>query len=149
MKIRRKDKRILGLIGATAYMTGFGLFLFSRFIRVASSVGEQRHPMEYGFRLSHTALTYLVVLGLGYLIKGHVVPGLKSKTRRRFISGLGVLSALGILIVTALALLYGGEGRTTEILNEVHTYLGLALPLGLVAHIYGHLRAEKRRAESP
>jgi hypothetical protein len=82
MKMKPREKQSLGGFWALAYLSGGVLFVFTRWIRVSSVVGEQHHPSESWIRVLHSLTTYLGVLGVGYVIKGHAIPGLKSKTRK-------------------------------------------------------------------
>ena len=72
MKITRPEKLTFGAIGTITYLSGLTLFILSWWVRVPSPIGEQHHPLEEIIRITHSSLTYIIVLTMGYLIKGHV-----------------------------------------------------------------------------
>ena len=135
MKMRRKEKRVFGGIGAFAYCSGIVLFILSHWIRVSTPIGEQHHPLENPARLLHSAMMYCVILSLGYLIKSHIIPGLKSKKKQRVKSGLTILFFFILLISTALGMLYIGESEWLSTIAWVHALVGLSVPLMICAHI--------------
>lgn len=143
MKLRKQDKRVLGAVFLLTYLSGTTLFILSRWIRVASTVGEQHHPMEQWVRISHTALTYAIILALGYMLRDHVLPGLRSKRRLR--SGVLVLSVFLFLTATALGILYSGDSAWNQLMVQGHSWIGIALPLLLFLHISKRV-ADKKKA---
>jgi hypothetical protein len=114
----------------------------SRWIRISSSVGQQHHPVEPWVRISHTASALVILMGLGYMLRAHVLPGLKLKERIK--SGLGVLSVFGVLTVTALGILYSGESGWNGFMTQVHDWIGLGTPALLLFHAWK--RTQPRRA---
>ncbi len=147
MKLRGEERRGLGGTFALAYVSGVALYVLGRWVRVASAVGEQHHPAEYWTRVFHSASTYIVVIAFGYMLKGHVLPGLKAK--RKMPSGIGLLGALTALIATAICILYAGENRWAPLLVQVHVVLGLVMPGMIFLHAAKRLGAknEKRPKE--
>ncbi len=130
MKIRKKEKHVLGWIALWTYFSGAALFIFSRYLRITSPVGEQHHPLEYWTRVFHTGLTYFVILGIGYMIKGHVLPSLKAKAKPKLFSGSGNLIILFVLTASALGTLYTSE----SLWGAIHTYLGFLSPVVILFH---------------
>lgn len=133
MKWRAKEKRFLGGLGGLTYVSGATLFIFSHWVRVDSAVGEQHHPLEHWLRFGHSTLTYLLIFGTGYLLKAHVLPGLKSKTQLR--SGVSILAAICLLWLSALAILYTGDGDWNSRVAWVHGLFGLLFPVMIVVHL--------------
>ena len=51
-------------------------------------------------------------------------------------SGAGLLAVFGILIATGYGLYYAGGDKLREWISFVHLWVGMALPLLIVAHIW-------------
>ena len=136
MKIRSKDKKILGTILGLAYGSGATLYFLSRFIRVQTEVGEQHHASEHWVRGIHSFLTYAVILGLGYLVKSHVVPGIKARARRGRKSGQFLLGVFAVMVLAALGILYFADLDWQNRAAQIHAYLGLSIPAWIAAHIW-------------
>jgi len=134
MKIKNKERWALGGIGLLAYGSGLVLFILSRWIRVTTIVGEQHLPMERWIRVGHSTLTYFVVLAVGYLVKSHILPGLKQRKKR--ISGISILFLFGTLLGTALITLYAGEGEWVASVALIHALIGILSPLLLLGHLF-------------
>ena len=134
MKLRRNEKQSFLIVGLLAYITGVLLFALSKWVRVTTAVGEQHHPVELWVRYAHTLVTYLVVMAFGYLLSVHVIPGLRSKVRKKVLSGLGNCFFFFTLTFTAVAILYGSEGTWTTSVSWIHSIVGLSCPLFIFAH---------------
>jgi len=115
------------------FFSGLFWWIFENWIRVKGMLGDEHHPSQIWFIRIHTAFAFILLLGLGYLIKVHIEPGLKKKEKRR--SGLSMSAVFSILIITALPILYATEGPLRSSSSFIHTYLGLALPLFLGIHL--------------
>jgi hypothetical protein len=124
MKLRKKEKTAVNWLLLPFYLSGVLLLVFSRWIRVESGIGELHHPTEQWVRVTHSVLSYAALLLLGYLVKAHVLPGLKARKRLR--SGVSMLAVFGILGGTALGILYSGEGTLNTVMIQVHDWLGVA-----------------------
>ncbi len=136
MKLRAVEKRTLAGIWTVTYVTGATLFVLSRWVRVASIVGEQHHPLEYWVRVMHATLTYAVLLAIGYLINRHVVPGLRTKARRKAPTGLSILGLFAALAGSALVMLYAGEHDWRNYVTLAHAVLGLSSPVLIYLHVF-------------
>jgi uncharacterized membrane protein len=124
MKIRKREKRATGAVYLLAYISGTALFVLSHWVRVNTAVGPEHHPVEQWVRILHATATYFLVMALGFLLKGHVMPGLKGK--RRIPSGL-VVFALGLIMIgTALGVMYSGESEGPRLIAWIHSLLGLS-----------------------
>jgi len=134
MKLRGQEKIVLGGLAALAYGTGAVLFVLGRYVRVATAVGEQHHPAEGWSRMLHSAVAYAAVVAFGYLLRGHVLPGLRSGKKQRMRSGLANVVLFGVLVLTALVTLYGGESEWTAFAALSHGLVGLALPGFIAVH---------------
>ena len=135
MKLRKKEKRIFGFIGLVGILSGVVLYIFAQFIRVTTQIGEERHPAEHGLRIFHTLATYFLVLILGYLVKSHILPGLRSRKRRRRISGIFTVFLAGFLVLSSLVTLYGGDDSRAVLITKLHVYVGLSIPIILLFHM--------------
>ena len=135
MKMKGGEKRILGFVFIVAYLSGVTLYLLNGFVRVQTTVGEQHHSSEHLVRFIHAALTYAVVLCLGFVLKSHVLPGLKARSNKGKKSGLILLICFGTMVVTALGILYLGETEWRSWVSFTHSYLGLSLSIFLFIHL--------------
>jgi hypothetical protein len=97
-----------------------------------SAIGPQHHPAEFWVRVLHFTGGYAAVLALGYLIPRHIRPGLRGEKRKT--SGVSLLSLASVLGVTAIAILYSGDGPVGAWSAQVHDYLGLAAPILFLFH---------------
>ena len=145
MKIPKNERRALIGIWIIAYLSGAGLFVLNQWIRVPSAIGELHHPMEHWSRLIHSGLSYATILSVGYLIKGHILPGIKSTQKKRIYSGVGMLGLFTLLTVTALATLYGSESVSTHLASQIHSLIGVLSPCLLLLH--GKNRTKQVRSE--
>jgi hypothetical protein len=147
MKFKESEKKTIGAVGSFVYISGATLFILDHWVRVTTEVGTQHHPLEHWVRAVHSLLTYLAILSIGYLIKAHILPGLRAKPRINFKTGVIVLTAFSIMLVSALVILYGGEGEVQEFLTQVHAYLGLSIPLVILIHVYRKLKSPEKKLE--
>ena len=144
MKLTRSEKKNLGGIFALVYLSGALLYVFTRLIRVSSSIGSQHHPLELPVRIAHAVVAYGILVGLGYMVRAHVMPGLKAQ--KRVPSGLGLLIVFVVLTITALGILYSGEGTWNTVMVQTHDWAGLLVPLVIFFHAY-HARGLTRSSK--
>jgi len=134
MKLNKSFKFCLLLSLWGSFATGLGWWIFNKWVRVPGGVlGEEHHPLELWFTRFHSALAYLLVLALGYLIAVHIQPGLKGKKKKS--SGLTMVAFFFILIASALPILYSPDGNLREGSSFIHTYLGFSIPFLLWVHL--------------
>jgi hypothetical protein len=88
----------------------------------------------------HGVAAMLAILALGSVLPFHLKAGLKSK--RKWFSGLGQLSFLGLLIITG-ALLYYGPEPIRETIVSIHWITGL---LFLVIFLIHTINVRERQA---
>jgi|GEM_PF-5171907 len=136
MKMRSSEKKVLSWIFYIAYTSGVTLYIFSRFIRVQTPIGEQHHDAEHWVRVVHSLLTYGLMLGLGFVIKSHVIPGLRAKSRDGVKTGISLLAIFGIMLVTALGILYFSDSDWQTRASQIHAYLGLSIPVLIGIHLW-------------
>jgi hypothetical protein len=143
VKMEKKERHILSGVFACTYFSGLFLYIFSHWIRVLTPIGEQHHPSEQWVRVLHTGVTYLVVIAFGYMVKGHVIPGLRLK--KKIPSGSGLVMVFVLLTVTALYILYSGESSLTSSVAQIHLVVGLATPVLIILHVIKRRDDWKRR----
>jgi hypothetical protein len=134
MKLLKPYKIIFLSFLGSSFITGLTFFIFDHWIRIKEGpLGTEHHPLQPWIIRVHTASAFCLLMALGYLIRVHIEPGLKGKRRKP--SGLIMMVFFSTMICTALPLLYAGEGSVREVVEFIHTYLGLSLPLFLFIHI--------------
>lgn len=99
-------------------------------------------PAPYLFLKVHGLSAAGVQILLGYLIASHIRPAWRS--RRNLISGLGVALPLALLVLSGLGLYYVGDESLRGACRVLHTWLGMILPLCMLAHV-----ACRNRSRSP
>jgi len=143
MKLKRNERRAFGAAGMCAYLSGALLFVFSVFIRVPTPVGEQHHAAEQGIRILHAVFAYGAVLAFGYLLRAHILPGIRARQKRRIGSGLVITVIFGVLLVSALLVLYGGEQAWSSAVALTHGIIGLGCPALIVIHAWNRHHAAR------
>jgi hypothetical protein len=135
MKMRSHEKRNLLYLFSAVYLTGLSLYLLVHFIRVSSPIGEQHHASEPWIRIVHATLTYGMVMAMGYVVKSHVIPGLRARSQNGKKSGLTMLTWFSLMVISALGVLYSQEGNWRTFITQAHGILGLATPLLILLHL--------------
>lgn len=133
MKLRRNEKWWLGVVAALTYGSGVLLWWVATRWRCPGLFGEQHHPTEHTLRALHTSLSLTALLGLGYMIKGHILPGWRAK--RSLVSGSTLCTMLAVVALSALALLYGSDDATLTAAQFAHTWVGIGAVLPLAWHV--------------
>jgi len=134
VKLRKRTKNSFYVLFWSLFMTGTAAWIFDQWIRVPGAFGEEHHWLQPWTSRLHTFSAYLVLIALGYLLHAHVKPGLKGKKRK--VTGISMLTFFGVLAISSLPILYAGEGTLRNSTTWIHTYLGLATPLFLAAHLW-------------
>jgi len=104
--------------------------------------GEEPNVVQPWLLKGHGAAAMLCLFILGVLYPLHIARGWRAR-RNRF-TGAGLVAVSILLILSGYLLYYSGGETTRATASQVHTYLGLALPFVVVAHI---LRGRKLRAD--
>ena len=136
MRFKRTERRALGGLAILAYISGALLFVMSQFVRISTPVGEQHHSTEQAVRIAHAVLAYGLVLAFGYLVKSHILPGLRSREKRRVLSGFGITALFGVLLVSALVTLYGGDSTWVSAVSLLHGIVGMGCPGLILFHVW-------------
>jgi len=116
-----------------------------------TAFGPQPHPLVAWLLRAHGALAWIVTLVGGVVWQVHVRPAWRSVRRRRrrahavrhggarTVSGVLLVSALAVLLASAIGLQYAPE-EAHAWLSVTHWCLGLALAVALLWHWIARLR---------
>ncbi len=88
----------LGLAGGTGLAFGLARWFGERM----GEFGPEPHPWQGTLQHIHVLGVPLLVFALGWMVKGHGVPGLQAKQRRR--SGLGLLALAAPMVLSGYAI---------------------------------------------
>lgn len=126
---------------AAAFLTGVAWWVLHRWFQVAGEFGPSPHPAEHWLIRLHGAAAFATLVLLGSVLPLHVKRAWLAGRNRR--SGGLMLLLNALLALTGYALYYAGDESFRAAASSAHLFLGLALPLLLVAHI---LRGRRSRA---
>jgi hypothetical protein len=135
MKIKGSVRPLFYTFFSVLYLTGGSFWIFDKFIRITTPLGEDHHPAQAIIFRIHGVVAYLFLILFGYLIHSHIRPGLLNKQKKSFKSGWGMIVATSLLIVTSATNLFGPDSSIRDFLVSSHRYLGVAFPLFLGAHL--------------
>ena len=142
--------RRLGLyaVGAGLWLTGGLWLVFHYLVPRPGDLGVGPHRLEPWWLTLHGAFAFAALWALGLLWGVHVVEGWALEKRRR--SGLALLGAVGLLVLSGYLLYYLGNARAREVTGVVHWGIGLSCPAVFLAHRFGlrALRAWRREGEN-
>ena len=144
MKLKGKIKLACYLFFTFLFLTGSIWWLLDKFVRVRSEIGEDHHPAQIVLFRAHGFSAYLFLIFFGVLIHSHVRPGLNSRQRKSYKSGMGLLIAIGLLILTSSFNLFAPDGALRELFVSFHRYLGVAFPVFLALHLGAKKWGRKR-----
>jgi hypothetical protein len=123
------------LYSATAaiWLTGAGWTLLHRIGGGTDELGLVRHPWEPTLMNWHGAVAVAFTLIVGSLVPVHMRRSWALKRNRA--SGASLAGLCGFLLASGWGLYYVAAERWRESIARGHLYVGLALPLCLLAHI--------------
>lgn len=107
----------------------------------AEADGEAQGALQPWLLKGHGAAAMLSLLVLGILYPLHIARGWRA--RRNRLTGGGLVAVFAVLILSGYLLYYSGGETTRATASQIHTYVGLALPLFVVIHV---LRGRASRA---
>jgi hypothetical protein len=121
------------------YSTFAILFLSGAVWLVADSLkdsanGEFWQQVAATLLMTHGGSAMITLMMLGALIPLHMRYGWRA--RRNLSTGIAMATVGVVLIVTAFGLYYFGVEGARAVASDVHTWLGVASPVLLVAHIW-------------
>jgi hypothetical protein len=135
MKLKGRLKSLFYAFFATLFVSGSTWWFLDKFVRVHTDLGEDHHPWQATIFRIHGFAAYFFIILFGYLIHSHVRPGLLNKQKKSFKSGMGMLVAVCLLILTSSTDLFAAEGSVRDFLISSHRYLGLGFPIFLAFHL--------------
>lgn len=119
-------------------VTGIAWLLLDNFVKVAGEFGPERHPAEHVMLIVHGVVAYLFLIVAGAMIPVHITLGWN--TRRNLKSGIALVAALLILLLSALALYYAGDEELRPSVSLAHLLVGIAaVPLLLIHAVRGRM----------
>jgi hypothetical protein len=138
-RLSRRHQRWVWSILGLAWASGAIWLVFHYGFVQHGEFGDLPHPLEgWSLRL-HGAAAFASLWLLGLLWGLHITRAWPTKKRRA--TGIVMLSAAGVLVLSGYLLYYGGE-TLRDIAAPLHWVLGLlALPLAIV-----HMRRRRRAA---
>jgi hypothetical protein len=121
------------------YATFAVLFLSGAVWLIADSLkdsenGELWQQVAATLLMTHGGSAMITLMVLGALVPVHMRFGWRA--RKNLSTGIVMATVAAILIVTAFGLYYFGAEGGRAIAGDVHTWLGVASPVLLVAHIW-------------
>ncbi len=124
-------RRLLGLAFAALWLSGTAWWVLDRWFPAMGEFGPEPHSALPKLLALHGFVAYLALVLLGSL-SHHIASGWKANRFR--VSG-GVLVALAaVLAISGWGLYYLGDESWRAITHTIHLVVGLAAPLGWMAH---------------
>ena len=142
-RLRRSRRLGIYAVGAGLWLTGGLWLLFHYLLRRPGELGVAPHPLEPWWLTLHGAFAFASLWALGLLWGVHVVEGWALGKRRP--SGVMLLAALGLLIVTGYLLYYVGDAPARDVTGVVHWGVGLACPAVFFVHRFTRRALGARR----
>ena len=120
---------VLGL----SLVTGVSFWVFRRFFMVEGDFGPESHFLQYPMLQIHGFSAFVMMMSLGAIFASHIPKTWSSKRARK--SGLFILIATSLSIVSAYILYYLVSEDWHEWLGNGHAIVGILLPAILLLHI--------------
>lgn len=151
LKLSRTMRRLIYFIGVGVWLSGTLWLLLHHFFMRSGEFGMAPNPVEPWSLRAHAAFAFGGVWLLGFLSAAHIQKGWDSQ-RKRY-SGVVLVSAFVVLILSGYLLYYVGEEQARAILSALHWIIGIVAPLAYLAHRWGRQqlpgRASFRRRRDP
>jgi hypothetical protein len=137
-QLSRRHKVALYLVTVLVFASGVGWWICDRLFSIADEFGGVEHPAAQATMLKvHGAAAMALLVLLGTLLPIHVKHSWVAGHNRP--TGAGLLAWFGVLTLTGYGLYYAAGEELRAWTSAVHWWVGVALPLGLVAHVWrGH-----------
>ena len=120
---------VLGL----SLVTGVAFWVFRRFFMVEGDFGPESHFLQYPMLQIHGFSAFVMMMSLGAIFASYIPKTWSSKRARK--SGLFILIATSLSIVSAYILYYLVSEDWHEWLGNGHAIVGILLPAILLLHI--------------
>jgi hypothetical protein len=124
-------RRALYAALAALFITGAAWLAADQFKELPS--GEIWQSVAANLLMMHGGTAMLALMLLGALFPIHV--RLSWRNRRNRAMGILLMAVGGILIATAFGLYYSGLDILRSWMSWIHTIIGLALPVVILAHV--------------
>jgi hypothetical protein len=103
--------------------------------------GELWQQVAASLLMTHGGSAMIALMMLGALIPVHMRFGWRA--RRNLATGIVMATVTAILVVTAFGLYYFGVEGARAVAGDLHTWLGVASPALLLAHIWWGRRSAR------
>ncbi len=140
IRLSRRHEWIVYLVSAAVFGTGAGWAALHYLAASPNEFGAAT-PAESWMLKAHGGAAMATLLLLGTLWPLHIKFAWRAGRNLR--TGLSLLSFFGFLVVTGYGLYYAGGERLRAWTSAAHLWVGLALPLILILHIW---RGKKSRS---
>jgi len=140
-------RRTVYVIAGGLWLSGGLWLLFHYFLRRMTEFGFEAHPLEAWWLRLHGAFAFATLWLVGFLSARHIVSGWASGRRR--LSGLTMLGAIGVLVLTGYLLYYLGDDQARSLVSLGHWGLGLGLPALFLCHRFAFARRRTSAGKSP
>ncbi|MEM7352010.1 MAG: hypothetical protein AAF657_14515 [Acidobacteriota bacterium] len=143
VRIPGAQRWLLFALLAISWLSGVSFFVLNTWVTIEGEFGPEKHPWQFGVLKTHGAAAFLMMIGFGFLLASHVPPGWRIRRMRPL--GLVLVSAVALQIITAYLLYYLGDETFRQSSSYVHSFIGVSLPLVLLAHLRQGVRRRKPR----
>ena len=133
IRLSRRHEWFAYATTALVFLTG-AVWIWLHYFEAAPNEFGSASPAESWVLKAHNAAAMLTLILIGTLLPMHVKFGWRAGRNLR--SGLSLLSLFGFLVVTGYGLYYVGGEKLRAWTSAAHLWVGLALPLILVLHIW-------------
>ena len=140
LKLSRRHRWSLYLAFLALLLTGLAWAWLHRLDETGIASASWRE-LKPGLMKVHGFAAVGFVLLLGTLLPVHVRHSWHARRNRP--NGVFFLSAVSLLTLTGYALYYLGDEKLRSLCSDVHFWLGAAIPLLLIWHIWSGRRATK------
>ena len=145
LQLSRRHRWSIYIIGLALLITGLAWAWLHRLDEAGNAGGPWRE-FKPGLMKIHGFAALGFVLLLGTLLPVHVRHSWHARRNRA--NGAFFLSSVSILILTGYALYYLGDEKLRALCSDVHFWLGAAIPLLLIWHIWSGRRAARTNPAS-
>lgn len=116
-----------------AWCSGVCFFVLSRWFAIDGEFGPEKHPWQQPALMIHGAAAFFMMMGYGALLFAHV-PLAWRLHRLRFL-GLGLVTAIGLQMLTGYLLYYLANEELRILISNIHAAIGFSLPFLLASHV--------------
>jgi hypothetical protein len=115
-------------------LSGSTWFILHTWMITEGEFGPEHSPWEPWLMKVHGASAFLAMMGFGWVLGRHV--NVTWRTRRARVTGISVVSAVAILILSGYGLYYIGDLELRERVGLLHLAFGIGLPMILGIHVW-------------